>query len=129
MIGEADEQIRAFAQVPPGRPAFSVLGAPGIVVISERTPGSCEVLGYGPPVRPTFQRAGAALLALNMSYVETENGENAADIFRTYERLSATGERVSVRFIGGEPGMEGREFRLPLFNAYFSRAGGAQTLD
>lgn len=128
-VAVADERIRTFAQAPEGRPAYDVLSASGIVVITERAPNSCEVLAYGPRVRPTFERAGAALVGLGMSYVEVENGENAADIFRTYERVSATGEKISVRFIGGEPGMEGREFKFPLMNAYFSRSGGAQNFE
>lgn len=126
LVAQADQQLRTFAQVPDGRPAFDVLSASGIVVISEREPGSCEVLAYGPRVRPTFQRAGDALVGLHMSYVETENGETAAEVFRTYERVSATGEKVSARFVGGEPGMEGRTFRFPVLNVFFSRSGGAQ---
>lgn len=129
LVGEADAQLRAFAQVPEGRPAFDVLSASGVVIISERQPNACEVLAYGPRVRPTFERAGAALVALNMSYVQVESGENAADIFRTYERVSATGEKISVRFIGGEPGMEGREFKFPLLNVFFSRSGGARNFE
>jgi hypothetical protein len=126
LVGQADQTMRDYAQAPEGRPAYEVLSASGVVVITERERNSCEVLAYGPRVRPAFERAGAALVALRMSYALIENGETPSDIFRTYERVSATGEKVSARFIGGEPGMGGREFKFPVINVFFSRSGGAQ---
>ena len=127
LVRESNQAIRDFVQAQPGMQVFDVVSAAGVVILTERERDACEVLAYGPPVRPTFARAGEALVGLRMGYLETENGENASEIVRTYERVSATGEKVTVSFVGAEPGMQGRDdLRYPLFNVVFERSGGAQ---
>jgi hypothetical protein len=102
-----------------------VISGAGIVVLTEPAEGACEVLAYGPRVRPVFERAAKAVTDLRAGYVQTENGEDAKDIFRTFERIAPTGEKVIIELVGGEPGMEGRQFRYPLMNAFVKRSGAA----
>ena len=72
-VAEADASTRQFAHAAPGAPAWDVLSARGIVVISEPEPGWCEVLAYGPRVVPTFEAAATALHQPDLGFVERES--------------------------------------------------------
>jgi hypothetical protein len=103
-----------------GQTIFDVAPAAGIVVMMAKGAGQCEVIGYGPRVLPTFAATKASLSAAFSGLRETKTDRTREDIIADYEVVSASGEKVGISLVGGEPGMGSRRFRFPMFTATIS---------
>jgi hypothetical protein len=115
-VSEGDASTRAFARAPEGRPVWDVLSARGIVIISEPSDAECDVVAYGPRVRPVFDSVARALTADEIGFAEVEVEQNPEAILRSFRRAGEP--TVSVSLDGGEPGMPGRTFRFPMLLAF-----------
>ena len=113
----AAEAARGLLRSPPGTPIYDLKSAPGIVLLSEPAPGRCDVMAYGPLVRPVFAAVGVALTRAEIGFAEIENRDTSADYIRGYRRERTPDGTAIVRLTGGEPGMGGRLFRFPLLTA------------
>lgn len=116
-VDEAAEPMREMSRAPEGRPVWDVLAARGIVVISEPTDAQCEVMAYGPRVRPVFERTAAVLTASEFGFAEVSVEPDPSSILRGFERIDGE-RRIHVMLDGGEPGMPGRTFRFPMLMAF-----------
>lgn len=117
LVTPANDQARAMLQVPAGRPVYDVVSGAGTALIAEPTDGQCEVMAYGPPVRPVFATLAQALTDPAAGFRQVENRETAADIIRRFTKTKPDGTTVMVSLTGGEPGMAGRRFRFPMLTA------------
>lgn len=117
----ASDAARDFLGAPPEQPTYEVIAGRGVVVIEETAEGRCLVNAYGPLVAPTFALAYEALAESDLAFQQVRNTLTPAAYIRVFDRAAADGDVVRVTLDGGEPGMAGRPFRLPLLLGYVTR--------
>jgi hypothetical protein len=100
---------------------YDVAPAAGIVTMTEKPDGSCDVVGYGPRVLPTYAYVKNQLTLVASNLIQTQSETTREDYLATYELPQADGSKVRVFLMGGEPGMGSRLFRFPMFTASVTR--------
>lgn len=115
-VSPSGDAARHFLGDPPG-PVWDVASARGIVVISEPSPGVCQVHAYGPPVDATFQATLASIKRKHGDLIEKPEAPGYDPIvYRLIDRTSPE-SNLSVLLHGAEPGTPGHLFRFSRLEA------------
>ena len=122
----ASPEMRGLVRSPnPNGEIWEIASALGYMVITEPSPGECEVFTYGAPVERTFKTTIAAarkkVPALNP--VPVTPGYDPI-VYRLETQGGPAG--VTLDLHGAEPGAPGHMFRFPTLTARTTRKPGIQ---
>jgi hypothetical protein len=122
----ASPGMRGLVRSPnPNGEIWEIASALGYMVITEPSPGECEVFTYGAPVERTFKATMAAALKKVPALIPVPVTPGYDPIVYRLETQEGPAG-VTLDLHGAEPGAPGHRFRFPTLTARTTRKPGIQ---